>query len=148
MDFYHDYYRDLFKPPQKHSTGGLEQTKPGTIGVSSSSATDLNTGPVTTEGQAGEDDGRRGTQARTQSAEVSNKGKAVGAEKPAAAPTGPPPPPPPPPAGHPRKEVLNVEGLDGLLCELLGACEERIQRIRTQCGEGVDGLVGLSHIIQ
>lgn len=32
-------------------------------------------------------------------------------------------------------QVLDVEGLDVLLCELLNSCEERVQGLRKECGE-------------
>ena len=126
MDFYHSYYRDLLKPPQKHSTGDQGLPKSRTAGISSSGATDLIPGPVATEGQHGEADTQREAQIQTREAQVGNNDKPVRAEE-HAAPTRP--------AKQLSKEVLDAEGLDVVLCGLLSACEERVQNIKTQCGE-------------
>ena len=133
MDFYHSYYRDFLKPPQRRSAGGdQEQPKPKIVKVASSSATDLHRGPTKTEGVTGGDD------ARTKRAEVGSIEKPVRAEeklvrveeKPVrveehvAAPARPV-----------KRLVLDIEGLEAVLGEMLASCEEQVQGIRTKNGE-------------
>lgn len=46
-------------------------------------------------------------------------------------------PMPPGGVGGHQHQVLDVESLDILLCELLNSCEEQVQRVRAECGESV-----------
>ena len=43
--------------------------------------------------------------------------------------------PPPLSSGQNQNQVLDVESLDVLLCELLNSCEEQVQGIRVECGK-------------
>lgn len=45
-----------------------------------------------------------------------------------------------PPGSH--HQVLDVESLDILLCELLNSCEEQVRSIRTECGEEWKNSIG------